>query len=96
MVQVVKKLRSWMRLAVQISARARILFNFYMFIQARKGMPPKLTKRGRRAREVTITSVWNTEKLVIYFLRPQCGKSRFLEDSTDNCILEPRKPMSED
>ena len=30
------------------------------------------------------------------FLRPQCGKSRFLEVRTENCILEPRKPMSED
>ena len=29
-----------------------------------------------------------------YFLRPQCCKSRILEDSTDNCIILPRKARS--
>ena len=29
-------------------------------------------------------------------ISPQCGKSRFLEDSTENSILDPRKPLSED
>ena len=32
----------------------------------------------------------------LIFLRPQCCKSRFLEDRTENCILELRKPVSED
>ena len=32
----------------------------------------------------------------LIFLRPQCCKSQFLEDSTENCILEPREPRSED
>ena len=36
----------------------------------------------------------NTVDLIL--LNPQCCKSRFLEDRTKNCILEPRKPMSED
>ena len=31
-----------------------------------------------------------------YFLRPQCCKSQFFEDSTKNCILDLRKPRSKD
>ena len=29
------------------------------------------------------------KSLSIFFLRPQCYKSRILEDSTDNCIIVP-------
>ena len=34
--------------------------------------------------------------LSLIFLCPQCCKSQFFEDRTENCTLEPRKPMSED
>ena len=44
---------------------------------------------------IVLTNLW-PKSVDLIFLRPQCCKSRILEDSTNNCIILPRKARSED